>query len=290
MISHYTNFYKDFYRMSNGYIPLWPFKTEADIGDLFVIRFGQMIKVGNICDKYFGVYEEIDMEDDWQSIMGSWRIQSGISHSFKLKKATNSSGDPYEDAGFRIQFETMGAYFFDAPKVSQRSIKNFYEFKFKLLQELAAEKFSFKEVFVVTSMAKVETYSLLISSGNEAYAGISAKEEKDIPRNLKDLTRDEFKGEITDLKSIHVADISAKGGQLFFQAQKMEVSDQGKEIVRKYLLDNLPESMRKHTANILQYSPTQVLPAINIFPSSIHDLFNFRDMNLDDISLFLGEY
>lgn len=276
--------------MSNGYIPLWPFKTEADIGDLFVIRFGQMIKVGNICDNFFGVYEEMDIEDNWQSIMESWSIQSGISHSFKLRKATNASGDPFEDAGLRIQFETMGAYFFDAPKVSYRSIKNFYAFKFKLLQELATEKCSFKEIFVVTSMAKVDTYSLLISSGNEAYAVISAKEEEDIPRNLKDLTKAEYNGEITALKSIHVADLSETGGRLFFQAQKMEISDKGKEIVRKYLLDNLPASMRKHTSNILQYSPTQVLPAVDIFPSKVHDLFSFRDMNLNDISLFLGEY
>ncbi len=290
MVSHYTSFYKDFYRMTCGYIPLWPFKTEADIGDLFVIRFGQMIKVGNICDKYFGVYDQINIEDNWQTLYDSWSIQSGISHSFKLKKPDNFFCNPCEQPGLKIEFDSIGAYFFDAPKVSHRSIKNFYDFKFKLLQELASEKFSFKEIFVVTSIAQVETYSLLIASGNDATALVSAKEEKDIPRDLKDLTKDKFKGEIQDMKSIHVAHISDKGGQMFFKAQKMEASHQGKEIVRNYLAENLPESMQKHAANIIRYSPTQVMPSIDIYPKEVHRLFDFREMNLNDVSKFFGEY
>jgi len=107
---------------------------------------------------------------------------------------------------------------------------------------------------------------------------------------LNDLTKEKYKGVIQDMKSLHAAHINDKGGQMFFRAQKMEASHQGKEIVRKYLSENLPNSMQKHTADIIRYSPTQVLPSIDIYPAEVHKLFDFREMNLDDVSKFFGEY
>ncbi|MFK8006912.1 MAG: hypothetical protein AB8H03_11095 [Saprospiraceae bacterium] len=290
MTIHYTDFYKDLYRMSNGYIPLWPFATETNLGDLFVLRSGQMIKIGNIGDKFFGVYDEISIEQEWQPFQQSWDIQSGIQESYKSKKQVNIFCNPCETSGLKIKFDFPGAYFFHAPKVFHRSIENFYEFKFKLLQYLTSEKFSFKEIFVVTSIAKAQNYTLLISSGSNAQMVIDATEEStEAPQSLFGLIGNKIKTEVTQLDNIHTAHINKEGGQFFFRAQKLKASHQGKEIVRKYLIESLPESVKKNAENILEFVPTQILPSVNIFPAKVHELFDFRRMNLDDISMFFGE-
>jgi hypothetical protein len=47
-MDHSKRFFTDFYMKSNGYIPSWPLGTEMDLGDLFLMRSGKMVKIGNV--------------------------------------------------------------------------------------------------------------------------------------------------------------------------------------------------------------------------------------------------
>ena len=119
MLEHYAEFYKDLYRKSDGYIPLWPFKTEVNLGDLYVIRNGHMLKIANIFDKYFGIYEDVDIEEDWSPLWELWSLQSGMKHSFISKDVVyelNNYIFPLEKQGLLIQFEDEGILLFRSTK------------------------------------------------------------------------------------------------------------------------------------------------------------------------------
>ena len=171
----------------------------------------------------------------------------------------------------------------------QRSINNFYEFKFKLLQELTSEKFNFKEAFVVTSVAKAEDLTLMISGDKNASVMISIPNDIKLFQTENYLTSNNADWEVESMDNIAAIHIDNTGGQLFFKAQKLEASSQGKELIRNYMRNNLPESIQENAANILRFVPTQILPSNEIFPAKTHDLFHFREMNLNDISVFFSE-
>lgn len=292
MVSYYSKFYQDLYMKSGGYIPLWPLKTTANLGDLFLIRYGHMIKIGNILDKFFEIYEDIHIEDDWSSTWNLWNIDSGVKHSIR-SGLTISEDDGYiipEDRHTLIlDFQHKGSYFFRTPEVRERSITNFSDFRFKLLQFLASEKFSFKEIFVMTSVAKVDDYAMMVAAQDSASAMISIPSDADMPHNLIQLANIQPHWRIEYMNNISTFHIAQTGDQMFFKAQKLEASDHGKEIIKKHIAQNLPESMQEQVYNILRFSPTEVLPTNELFPAKVHELFHFREMNLNDVSMFLGE-
>jgi hypothetical protein len=276
---------------SNGYIPSWPLGTEMDLGDLFLMRSGKMVKIGNVLDQYFGVFEDVSIQEDYTLDWESWNLDSGVQYSFFSKEIKDSLG--YSNfltakQGLSIRFDHPGAYLFRIPEILHRSIENFYDLKFKLLQELASEKFSFKEIFVVTSLAKTPSFGMMMATGNEASAVISFPDNQALPYSLDELGNKSLEYEMESLNNVGCVHIGSNGGQMFFKAKKMEASPRGIEIARDYIKNNLPESMQKRTRNILNYAPTEIFPSFDIYPAKVHDMFHFRDMNIEDVNVLFG--
>lgn len=292
MINYYSKFYQDLYLNSGGYIPLWPLKRTADLGDLFLIRYGYMIKIGNILEKYFDIYEDVHIEEDIEIDWNLWNIDSGVSYAVKsgiMLGERDGFVIPEDRHALMLDFEDKGSYFFRTAKIKEKCISNFHDFSFKLLQFLASEKFSFKEIFVLTSVAKVDDYAMMVASAANASAMISIDSQAKVPHNLSAFAKLPPSFQIEYMNQISTFHISEKGNQMFFKAQKLEASSHGKELIKKYINEQLPESMKAQAANILRFAPTEVLPANELFPSKVHELFRFRGMNLNDVSMFLGE-
>lgn len=289
MNNFYNNFYKGVYRKTDGYIPLWPLmsRAELELGDLMLIQYGQMVKIGNIFDPFFGIYESIKATEGWLELFESWNIQSGV-HQF-FRSETGDIDKNNRDSELKLKFDSAGDYIFSASGIYQRSIENFHEINFKLLQELAAEKFSFTEVFVVTSIANAELMSLLVAAAADAQVIFSMEEKEQAHYSFIDIVNSELKPRVSQMESMASCYTKREGEQVFFKAQKLEISTQGKEIAKEYIQENLPESIRNNIKSILNFAVPQIFPSSNIFPSEVHKLFHFREMNLDDVSEFLGE-
>lgn len=296
MIKLFSEFYKDLYNKSNGYIPNWPLNTEVNLGDLMLMRTGRMIKIGNIADPYFGVYEDISIEQEWTPSYEDWNISSGVNYLVRSNRLALKLDDPLlilaERNGVLIRFDYPGAYFFRTAQVCKKSILNFSQFEFKLLQQLASEKFNFKEVFVISSIAKAPTYALGLAGQEDASVAVSLDDElPSLPHNLDFLTASKSDSlvNLESMTGVEHFQIQKDSGSVFFKARKLCVSHKGREIARQYAKKNLPQEMQQYMRNIIRYAPIDILPSNDIFPSRVHDLFHFRELNLNDINLFVGE-
>ncbi|MTB52084.1 hypothetical protein [Lewinella sp. W8] len=239
-------------------------------------------------DEFFGVNEDISITEGRHPYLDAYPMQSGVSQSFRRERDPEKVSSSNSASYLNLEFNDAGDYFFDASNLSVRSIENFYEFKFKLLQQLASEKFNFKEIYVVTSVMKAEAFTLLTAEDDDATLEVFFEGDHQSGVTAEDLTKGETKPKISSMKGVASPLIKEVDGAFFFKAQRLEVSTQGKEIVSKHILSQLPESMQKHRSEILRYVPTQVLPSNDIYPAKVHELFHWREMNLDDLLDYLG--
>jgi len=288
----YSSLYQDIYLKTKGYVPLWPFNSNAELGDLFIIRRGNMIRIGNINVPFFGVAKEIEYSDRLKSDDYMWHLDKGVHMTIKSRGPIceiNGFVFPAEKQGMLLQFESSGSYLFQGDSVFTQSIDNFHHFQFKLLQQLAAEKFNFTEIYVVTSVADVASFAMTIAAEDQASMMVSSSDQVSVPYNLSSLADESLGWKLENMQGISHLHLAEKGSTMFFKAQKLDVSKQGRERALKYMKEFLPKEMLQYRNNILNYSPTQILPSKEIFPANVHELFQFRDLNLDDIALLFGD-
>ena len=286
-----SSLYQDVYLKSKGYIPLWPFNSTAELGDLFLIRKGNMIRIGNINIPFFGVSKEIEYSEDLKTDDYMWQLDKGVGMTIKSRGPIceiNGFVFPAEKQGMLLQFDCSGSYFFKGSDVITRSIDNFHHFQFKLLQQLASEKFNFTELYVVHSVADVSSFAMAIASADQASMMVSSSDQVSVPYTLDSLADESQGWKLENMQGVDHLHLAQKGGTMFFKAHKLATSHKGKERILKYMREMLPKEMHQYMGNILNYSPTQILPSEEIFPANVHELFHFREVNLDDVALLFG--
>lgn len=284
MTDHFSTLYQDVFLQTQGYLPAWPALPEVTLGDLLVSRpVGGLVKLGNVLDPFFGI--NINAEINTSTKNEWWNLQRGVEQSYATTHAAEN-GSGTNGASLNLKFAQLGDYIFSAQVAQQASIGNFWNLQFKLLQVLAAEKFSFKEVYVVTSVATAKACSLLLAKQQQASAVVGIPDGEtgvyDFSNLLdKDCTATIQAQERVDLRYFNYAEELS-----FFRAMKLEASPSGKEKVRAYAKNNLPLSMQDYMEEIIHFAPTQILPSINIYPAEVHELFHFRSLNLLDVKSF----
>lgn len=293
----YAGFYNDLFLQTNGFIPAWPFGEVFQIGDLLMIEGGKMILIGNITDPYFGITESIDQRQDsrflepeikiYTPIQQQWQCESGVHYSYKSK------GSVYEVDGFifaedkrglMINYSNRGSYLFRCKGAKYASFDNFNDLAFKILQRLTSESFSFRELYLITDVAEVEEYALTIASAPQAQLVVSLLEDTHL--TLDDLSDTRRKFEIENTRNMETVRLREKGAPFFFRANKMTLSIKGERMISKFIEEQLPERFKPYLSNIRNYAGVNILPSKMIYPTSVHDLFHFRKMNLNDLSQF----
>lgn len=290
MTRTHATFARQLYLKTNGFVPVWPFDVEPKLGDLFVIKGSQMVHLGNMISTYLGIeQEDLNVEENTQPIHELWQLESGIELSFKAKGGVYEIDGlifPEDRHGLLVRFQEPGSFFFRAYDLHYKFISNFYQFSFKLLQQLAAERFSFREVFIVTSTAKAAAYALAVANQRNAHMLVSSPEM--LQPNLDQLALPDFYLEIENMQGLKDFRLADKKDGHFFKAKKFEISGKGVEFLNNYIRAELPPEFLKYQANILNYAPLEMLSANEIYPASVHELFHFRDMSLNDVELLLA--
>ena len=290
MISYYNNFYKDLFQRTSGFLPIWPLKQEVQLGDILLIRSGKMIPLGNINDPFFGVGQDIRLTPVFHPMAYLWQTEFGIRISQQTQAVLyNESEEPQGRQQILLEFDHPGSYFFRAQGIRYQSIENFWQFQFKLLQQLASEKFNFKELYIISSVAQVDSYALSVAAESPASVTINVSSDYEGLVSFDDLCKEGLEWKLENMQGMHQLHISESGGPLFFKAYKLEVSHKGKDRILKYIRELLPDSFQKYTSNIITYCPSEILPSIEIYPANVHEIFHFREINLDDLALFFGE-
>ncbi|MEO1261792.1 MAG: hypothetical protein AAFZ15_23510 [Bacteroidota bacterium] len=289
MMNIYSKLFQDIYLSTNGYVPAWPIGTTFQVGDIMLLQQHRMIPLGNLSDPYFGLDQYVESYVREAPIERLWQVERGINVMHKASDMIHVL-DGYllleGQQAMIINFKERGDYFFRCKGITYTHFKNFQELEFEILQRLASQKCCFKDICVITDIATIDHYAMAIANKNKSCLIISGEDGSEY--NLLDLADpDSFyiNKKIKDLDDLR---LKWEGGNIFFKARRMGLSSRGEHLITEYIHKYLPDALHRFESNILDYATTDFLPSNVLYPANVHEYFNFRKMNLDDVEEFLG--
>lgn len=287
----FLNFLSTLFYTTQGYMPFWPMDEAVEIGDMLLFTHGKMVRIGNIRDLNISNFNRMKISSERRQLKECWSIKDGVNFTLRSQKDYVENEDAIYtryQKGIEMTFDYAGAFFFQANEVSAKSIDNFHDFSFQMLQFLAAEQFSFREIYLVSSTACVNNLALAIASEKGGQMFISVPDGQKVTPYMSMMINTDLGWDIEHASGVEHLQFIQLDETIFFKAKKLEVSAAGKERALNYIMNNLDENWLKYVANIENYALIDMLPASAIYPASAHEYFHFRDLNQNDLYALLN--
>ena len=293
----YRNFYRDFYRQTNGFLPLQPLDHKVYPGDFFQIRNGVLVLLGNIFSSGIVDHEKAEFGPG-MAPQQSWHFSDGVSKPYSGRGiGLNAIDGEFEFSKLILAFDGPGSYMFKANQPESVRILNWSELQNELLIKLTQTYFSFREVYLVTETARALDWTLAISGVNKAELEIATSVEN---YGLTDIFGNEGTKTI-QAKDIEYYERDSSRHPVFLKAKKLVVQHERLEILveelvsqrvfRNQWVGKLYESGHalvspQHRLPVSGQADPGVLdfiPGSQLNPNTALSYFKWTDMNLDDV-------
>ncbi|WP_199139826.1 hypothetical protein [Pedobacter sp. ASV12] len=305
MLDFYKDFFRKFYKVTGGFIPVRPLEESIYPGDFFQIVNGEMVLLGNI------FRNRLIHEDDVEFSIGAklspvaWNFSDGVSKPYAARSKGNAALDgEFEYSRQILTFDGQGSYIFKCIAPESVRIANWTQLEKQLIIKLTHTYYSFREVYVVTESASASSWSLAISDAEKGELEIATSKENE---NLVDLFGD------PSSKTILARDIACNhhdqsGSPCFFKAKKLVVRDSVQEV---FICDLIREkshkqqwalqfynyeryaqaaSTRVHVPAHAHASLLDMMPQNQLNANNALDYFAWADANTDDIERLFVNY
>jgi hypothetical protein len=232
MNSIFLPFYQKLHQSTGGFFPVLPLAFQLFPGDFFQIRNGQIILLGNIFNPRIVGNFERDFEDIASLNESNWQISKGISKPY----AGRGSGHTPIDGVFEyskqvISFEDRGSFIFKGQHPKSLKLANWNSMQAELIIKMTQTYYSFREVYVVSEVASVDTWTLAIAGKENAELEIASEAES---FGLVDIFGQESSRSIQS-RDIDYYEHEKNRKWSFFKAKKLVVQ----EDVQDYFISDL---------------------------------------------------
>lgn len=299
-----NNFYRNFYRVTNGYIPVKPLKGILFPGDFFQITKGKIIVLGNIFWDNIISPGEATLDYHVRLNPVNWNFSNGVSKAYTGRGGGNDPiAGEFEYSKQILAFKERGSFAFHSKDPETTRITNWEELKQPLIIRLTQTMRSFRELYIVTESVRSQHWSLAISGAENA--------EMEIAGESDNFEHTDFFGN-NFVKTIQSRDIEIYHREnsrqpCFFKAKKLVVKEEKTEtfindlINRKYLQNEWAGSFYDFGyEGISDYSPhtnvyghaniLDMLPANELNPNTALLYFRWADATLDDVEKLCIDY
>ena len=257
---------------------MMPLARKLELGDFGQIQQGRLMPLGNICKlKLVYAIKSTDAvalnPDDWQleagmeNILGSTQTQADDQNN--LSTWSNQT----------FAFGRKGDFVFHGEKPKARIIANWSEFKQDIILKLTQADYSFRDVYVVTGVATVNHWGLIIAGADDAQLELTAEiAEADYFALLSHQTA-------MAQQSRHIAAFEQSAGRpgYFFKAKKLVLSDQKKDqLISQMLQQNVPLEADE-LANWLNTDLLNRVRLNELTAATCLGYFDWADVTLDDV-------
>ncbi len=299
----YQNFYRNFYRKTNGFIPVAPIGRAVFPGDFFQISNGYMVVLGNIFRG--GVIDplEVDISDQDKLNPAEWNFSDGVTKPYSGRGSGHSPlAGEFEFSKQVLAFKEKGSFMFKATAPKSVRIRNWNDFQQALIIRLTQTLYSFRKVYVVTEVVTAEEWTLAISGGAQAELEIATDQENfglvDIFGHSSARTIQSKEIECY-LQEKNRRPCFFKTKKLVLREEQTEVSvssliaqqqDQNEWAQQFYGFDFLKEPLyyNRHLEHT-QFNLLDLLPANELNANTALRYFKWIDANMDDIEkLFIN--
>lgn len=277
-------FFKKIYLEHGGFIPTWPIGRQVKLGDLVALRRAgsfrrrrRMELRGNVTDSIIGIdIERAGARFDHTS----WQSSHGVNIT---QKAAGVASDPdsklpVDKAGVTIEFSKKGGFLFQPEQLAYDRIENIVSVRKQLLEKATQALLGLSEVLIVTEVAEVESYTLIISksrSGKIEFivgdtSGTSEGRMVDLDTNLEIAWQEDLFHQV----------VRAAGGPIFFKGEKVE------------LLPDAASALRAADPLVCTLADAELLPHLWVHetdPVKRSEKLYMRGLNMDDLEEFLSD-
>ncbi|AZZ98475.1 hypothetical protein [Pseudoalteromonas sp. R3] len=271
----FRNFYFDSYN-DTKWIPMYPFDTRIELGDVFQINQGRVRRLLNTCVD-LELVNPIEAYDYAPIQMDDWRTSRGCIKVSDMQTVETLIDEQRTRRQQAFRFENRGDYLFHGDVALATFMSNWSKVSPELTVKLTQSKFTFRDVYVITAVAVVERWGLAVAAQEGAELTLTGEQDNSaylLAQKQCQLTSNH------DLAFFaHQNDVPMH----FFKAKKLTLSEQ---MYDEYLArlhcssersPRLPLDNWLH-ANLLNLSATEQL---NI--NTCQEFFQWQDANLDDV-------
>jgi len=299
----YRNFYRTFYLKTGGYIPTRSLSQNVYPGDFFQIRQGQIIVLGNIFRN--GIVDVNACRFDYGNKLNpmSWNFGDGVTKPYSGRGSGQGpiAGD-FEFSRQVLAFAANGSFLFKGHDPESVRIGNWNELQQQLIIKLTQTIYSFRDLYLVTEVATMSHWSLVVASSENAELEIATDAEN---FGLADIFGHSSAKTIQS-KDIEFYHHEPKRRPCFFKAKKLVVQDEKQDVfISEFLTEkegtdawagdffnydfNYEHTSTAHMPAGTQISILDMLQANQLNPNTALLYFRWTDANLDDIEkLFLS--
>lgn len=278
----YRSFYQQCYLCTGGWIPMLPFAAKLELGDFGQIQQAKFSPLGNIAK--LRLVFTIKSTDTLPLNALDWQLEAGMeNHSGSTQTQSQIQADGQENLSAwstqTLTFKQKGDFVFHGTKPKAKFIANWSEFKQDITLKLTQADYSFREVYVVTALASVSHWGLVIAGAEGAQLELAAQTyETDYFTLLSHQTA-------TALNSRHIAVFDKSTGLPghFFKAKKLVLSDKKKDQLFNQMLQQSVPPESDEMSNWLNTNLLNRVQANELNPANCLEYFDWVDVSLDDV-------
>lgn len=302
--------YKELFKRTRGFMLSWPLGSTMRIGDFFSIKEHNMDVIGNIYDSYFqlditntfaeDIYKFsspllepfIKSDTKWEIYEPKaelWQLKHGCETTYKSKKMLDAHKRkmlPADINKYVTNLKHPGSYFFVANDVKYIRMPHFKEIHKEIIRRLTTEFYNFNKIFLITEVAMAADFSLGISHNNDAQFVISVDEY--YGNEMPEIMDKERSFEVEEVRGLGHLKLRSKGGAIAFRAKKLELSLAAREVLTREIYRSSEKDIKKYAVELIDNELFHLFPKNDINPGNANEFFQWSDMDLNDVGLFLG--
>lgn len=303
--------YRSLFSQTSGYVLCWPFGRTIRIGDFFAIRPGTIDVIGNIYESYFQLNIKDTFAQDiykfsspvlepfitkntlWETFTPAkslWRLSDECITDYESKQFLKPHKHkllPAEVNKYSVGFKNEGSFFFQASDVTYVRMPHFREINKEIIRRLTTEFFNFNKIFLITEVAMVKDYSVGISRMEGAELVVSVDEY--IDGSIVDLMASDKSFQVEKVKGLDYLKVRKEGGAIAFKAKKMDLSLKARDTLIRELYRSSEKEFQKYAVELMDNELFHLFPKIEINPGNANEFFEWTELTLEDVELFLSK-
>ncbi len=274
-------FIRDCYLQTN-WLALPDLSRQIALGDVLQITPGRVAVLASLAHVHLA--QAAQLSPEVALVAQDFCLQNGVT-----SKAWQRYNENDEDASGRsysrleLEFGWPGSYLFQCQRVNAQYLLNWHQLRDDFTLKLTQLHYQFRQVYVVTALAKAEDWELSIAA--QAQASLVFSSELGTMPSLNLQAAQTRRLEASQGMALHQSASHLPGH--FIQAKRLGLSDMADDRLLAQLFDTQLASNAVQRANWLQADKMNLFRNAELNLNSCKDLFSWRNLTLDDVEMLI---
>lgn len=274
-------FIRDCY-LQTSWLPLPDLSRQVGLGDVLQILPGRVAVLASLANVHLA--QAAQLSPELPLLAQDFRLQSGVTN--KSWQRYNGDDDTPGEIGYcraELEFGWPGSYLFQCQRVNAQYLLNWQQLRDDFTLKLTQMHYQFRQVCVVTAVARAEDWELSIAAQAQAHQVFSSElSVRTAPDILSGPKRqlEASQGMAVHQSSQHLA-------AHFIQAKCLILSELADDKFLNQIVEAQVAGNAVQRANWLHADKMNLFRNAELNLTSCKDFFSWRNLTLDDVEVLI---